>query len=70
MDDQQKKLMELEQEKKVREALDKERTRSDESYAIKLTEKAVFAIIGLMGITVFGVLVKLALDYIGRALQQ
>lgn len=66
MDDNQKKIFELEQEKKVREALDKEREESDKSYAIKLTEKAVFAIVGLMGLTITGTLIKVAIDYLNR----
>lgn len=68
MDDNEKKIFELEQEKKVREHLDRERDESDKSYAIKLTEKAVFAIVGLMGLTVTGALIKVAIDYINKLL--
>lgn len=67
MDINEKKIFELEQEKKVREALDKEREESSKLYAVKLAEKAVFAIIGLMGLTVAGALIKVAIDYLGGA---
>lgn len=63
MDANEKKIFELEQEKKFREAIDKEIERSDRTYAIKLVEKAVFAIVGLMSLTIFGVLIKVALGY-------
>ena len=68
MDQNEKKIFELEQEKKLRDAIEKETERSDKMYAIKLVEKAVFAIIGLMGLTVFGVLIKVAIDYINNFL--
>ena len=68
MDQYEKKIFELEQEKKLREAIEKETERTDKMYAIKLVEKAVFAIIGLMGLTVFGVLIKVAIDYINNFL--
>ena len=64
MDDNEKKIFVLENEKKIREALDREREDSDKLYAIKLSEKVVFAIVGLMGLTVAGALIKVAIGYI------
>lgn len=69
MDEKDKKIWELERERQLAEALEIEREEADKRYAIKLTEKAVFAIIGLMGITIFGVLFKVAIDYIGHLFQ-
>lgn len=69
MDDKDKKIWELEQEQKLFKALENARDEADAKYAIKLTEKAVFAIIGLMGLTIFGVLFKVAVDYIGNLFQ-
>jgi hypothetical protein len=68
MDENEKKIFELEHEKKLRDAFDKEREESDKSYAIKLTEKAVFGIVGLMGITIAGALIKVAIQYINAFL--
>lgn len=70
MDTNEKKIFEYEQAEKVRLALEKEQERTDKAYAIKLTERAVFAIIGLMGLTVAGTLIKVALDYIGMFLHK
>lgn len=64
MDDKDKKIWELEQEKRLLDALKKAREEADGRYAIKLTEKAVFAIVALMGMTVFGTLMKVSIDYI------
>lgn len=70
MDPNEKKIFEFEQEKKLREALEKEEERSDKTYAIKLTERVVFGIIALMGMTVSGVLIKVALDYIKNFIEK
>lgn len=68
MDKNERKIFELEQEKKLREALDSERKKSDDNYAIKLAEKVVFAIVGLVGVTVAGTLIKVALDYLSMTI--
>lgn len=69
MDEQQKKIHDLETELMIRNKLEKEREESDKLYAIKLSEKAVFAIIGLMGVTVAGALIKVAISYINGILR-
>lgn len=69
MDEQQKKIHDLETELMIRNKLEKEREESDKLYAIKLSEKAVFAIIGLMGLTVAGALIKVAISYINGILR-
>lgn len=69
MDDLQKKLLDYERDQKIQECLEKERKDSDGKYAIKLVEKAVFAIIGLMGITIAGALIKIAITYINGFLR-
>lgn len=69
MDEQQKKIHDLETELMIRNKLEKEREESDKLYAIKLSEKAIFAIIGLMGVTVAGALIKVAISYINGILR-
>ena len=69
MDETQRKLLDLEHEKMVREIADKEREESDKMYAVKLSEKAVFGIVGLMGVTIAGTLIKIALEYINNFLK-
>lgn len=69
MDEQQKKINDLETEIMLRDKLEKEREESDKLYAVKLSEKAVFAIIGLMGLTVAGALIKVAISYINSIIR-
>ena len=69
MDEKDFKIWELERDQLLAEKLEEERETSDSRYAMKLTEKAVFAIVGLMGMTIFGVLFKVAIDYIARILK-
>lgn len=64
MDDKDKKIYELEQDKKMSERFDAERDESDRRYAIKLAERAIFALVGLVCIAVIGALIKVALGYI------
>lgn len=64
MDEKDKKIHDLEQDRKIRESLDKEREESNKIYAVKLAEKAIFALIGLISIAVVGALVKVVLNYI------
>lgn len=69
MDEKQKEIHDLKTELMLRDKLEKEREDSDKLYAIKLSEKAVFAIIGLMGLTVAGALIKVAISYINTVIQ-
>lgn len=55
---------ELERQIKLEERLKKAREETDELYAVKLVEKAVFAIIALMAMTIAGALLKIAIEYI------
>lgn len=64
MDEISKKLHDLEQEKKIREALDAEREHIQETYAVKLAERAIFSLIGLLSVGVVSVLIKISLNYI------
>lgn len=54
----------LERQIKLEERLKKAREETDELYAVKLVEKAVFAIIALMAVTIAGALLKVAIEYI------
>ena len=49
---------ELEQELKLRDALEREREVSDRSYAIKLVERIVFILVGLLAVGVVTALVN------------
>ncbi len=55
------KLRRLEHERIVRELLEQERAKSDRIYAIKLVERIVFGMIGLLAIGVVGALLRVVL---------
>lgn len=60
---QEKTREQLEREIELRNAFDAERERSDKTYAMKLVEKVVFALVGMMLISVVtailaGVIIK------------
>lgn len=59
----------LEQEKKVAEAIERERTHSDGRYAIKLAEKAIFALVSLISFGVATALVTVAINYLNGILK-
>jgi hypothetical protein len=56
-----KTIEELENEIKLREELEKERQISNQLYAIKLAEKIIFSLVGLICISVVGALIGLVL---------
>lgn len=64
MNEDQRKIFDLEQDKKIRDFLEQERKKNDDDYAIKWTERIVFAGMGLMGMTIAGTLIKIAIDWI------
>ena len=59
MDDQQRELERLTTELRLREILDLERENADKLYAIKLVERLVFGMVGLILIAVIGALIAL-----------
>lgn len=63
MDERDKKIHDYEHEKNLAELAKKERDESNKLYAIKLSEKAIFALIALISIGVVSVLIKVALNY-------
>lgn len=58
------KRKELERKIALDKRLEEEREKADKTYAVKLVEKAVFAIIALMAVTIAGALLKVAIEYI------
>lgn len=64
MDEKDKKIYELEQDKRLEDRLDIERKESDDKYAIKLAERAIFGLVALISVAVAGALIKVALGFI------
>lgn len=54
-----RRLAELEEQARLRDAIDEERKRSDETYAIKMVEKIVFGALGVIALAVLGALLAL-----------
>lgn len=51
----------LEQELRVRDLLDEERKKSNEAYAIKLVEKIVFVLVGMLAAGVVAAIIRVVL---------
>ena len=64
MEEDKKKLFDYEQDERIRKALEAQDEKNDKEYAIKLVEKIVFTAVGAMGLTILGILVKVATDYL------
>lgn len=64
MEEDKKKLFDYEQDERIRKALEAQDEKNDKEYAIKLVEKIVFTGVGAMGLTILGILVKVATDYL------